>query len=320
MTFGNEEIDARDYVFDSGPDFVESTEIVDSPFAPTTNIVEVWHYTNASSLLSILKSQELWASNPRSLNDKSEFIYGLDILRSIWLNPAVKSGMDDRHVKFVNEVLEKGFFEEQLQLLYIFSASKKKDSLNQWMSYSNTDGFAIALDTTQKLVPLGETDIKSNRHNENQMFFSGWYEVLYGNKEIYHECRKLINFIANCVDLVQLTNHESKIYVARLACAGQFLRIKHEGFADEREVRFVSSNPKNSPLLFREANGRIIPFIKLVPAQPKISNHDQHALLPIVELQGGPSIDHNDLAWLRRLMDDSGFAPKTISKSNIPFA
>lgn len=43
----------------------------------------VWHYTNGYAFLSIIKSGNLWASSPESLNDASEMTHGLTLIREI---------------------------------------------------------------------------------------------------------------------------------------------------------------------------------------------------------------------------------------------
>ncbi len=39
----------------------------------------LWHYTDAGGLQGILRTETLWASDPRFLNDATEFNYGLEV-------------------------------------------------------------------------------------------------------------------------------------------------------------------------------------------------------------------------------------------------
>ncbi|MDP9416299.1 MAG: hypothetical protein M3P48_00305 [Actinomycetota bacterium] len=109
-----------------------------------------WHYTDASGLLGIIESDTLWASAPSSLNDTKEMIHGAEVISRVWqerreevINPCRT---------FVDYVLETDLLDEIQGNIFILSASRNGDLLNQWQHYAQGDGFAIGIDPTCPLV------------------------------------------------------------------------------------------------------------------------------------------------------------------------
>ncbi len=55
----------------------------------------LWHYTNLSSLLGIIESKELWATDLRYLNDRTEFAYGLEQVLNVLRDERLNDGKPD---------------------------------------------------------------------------------------------------------------------------------------------------------------------------------------------------------------------------------
>ncbi|HEV2566731.1 MAG TPA: DUF2971 domain-containing protein [Microvirga sp.] len=104
----------------------------------------VYHYTDIFAFSEIVRKGNIWASDYRTLNDKTELSFGLSIME---MSLAYRAEIPDLEEDLRSEVLE------ELALarrggglgLYVFSASfcKKGNVLSQWRAYGRQDGIAI---------------------------------------------------------------------------------------------------------------------------------------------------------------------------------
>jgi len=87
----------------------------------------VWHYTSWQSAEGILRSNELWATDYRFLNDLSECLHALEIAR----------GRFDVPFDYLNYRIDEILAErEKLEPAYVVSLSRAFDSLGQWRAYA----------------------------------------------------------------------------------------------------------------------------------------------------------------------------------------
>ena len=117
----------------------------------TTTRDIVWHYTSAEGLLGIVTSREVWASSPVAMNDSSEVEYGVNCLDEAWASvrgEAPGVGVTD----FLAEVMDHDFSTSVSEMGFAFCASRSRDMLSQWIQYAGPRGFAIGLDSSQKLA------------------------------------------------------------------------------------------------------------------------------------------------------------------------
>ena len=119
----------------------------------------IYHYTSAEGLLGIIRDQKSWCTHAYFLNDFEEIINGwelffqaLEIYKNNpkysefthFIEPHFKNWKElnfkERSYDIFNDIKMSNF------RTFIFSASYKKDDLNQWRSYTNgTNGFCIGL-------------------------------------------------------------------------------------------------------------------------------------------------------------------------------
>ena len=73
-----------------------------------------------------------------------------------------------------------GAFDVSTAPIYFVSATARPDALNQWQHYSGSQGFALALLTTDELAPVGVPD-QIDPMLELPPYWSppNWYDVLY---------------------------------------------------------------------------------------------------------------------------------------------
>ena len=116
------------------------------------------HYTSLSTLELILKSNEIWFSNPLYMNDHEEVRFGvLNGLKAVRESTEVRAALKtESRNRLLNLTLEDQFHKfdtEHLFNTYVFCASEHDPAntdgvLSQWRAYgANGNGAALVIDT-----------------------------------------------------------------------------------------------------------------------------------------------------------------------------
>ena len=259
---------------------------------------DCWHYTGASGLLGIIQRSELWASSASlALNDSSELVYGRELFASAWASMRAEYTPYERQLGDVSTAGP--LVEEQAANVFVLSASKSGDSLNQWMHYGSQQGYSIRFDPTVAL--------RGVVRDESNASAVTWREVIYDDQRQ----RRLVKQVVS--DLVTKRSRFAP-EVNQILIAATITQLKHPAFADEREVRATVTLSRHTSSSFREARGKIVPYVALAAKGAKGAS----ALLPIVEVRCGPGVDPRGALVLRRLLDSYGYNAVTISQSTIP--
>lgn len=103
----------------------------------------LYHYTSYTGLKGIIKSQELWLTDYRDLNDTSEIKNSLEqieeLIKNVTKSSYYKNIFWDEFFKLFKDVLNPDTYK-----IYICSFCKQKDYLPAWEKYGdNAAGFAI---------------------------------------------------------------------------------------------------------------------------------------------------------------------------------
>ena len=206
---------------------------------------ELFHYTDAAGLNGIIKTQTLWATHYKYLNDAEEVGHYFDdrlpnVLKGVTTNPngnntdeAIEHTITDWRTKLL-------VGDDPLAEPYITSFCTTDDEnvkehglLSQWRGYSQGGGYAIVFETSD-LMQLLEKENKK-----------GWGVMLAGNvmyssdnpKNIHNEFGEgelvIQGFYLNRDD----PDFQDNICFAIMQCA---CRYKHWGFEGEKEVRIVA--------------------------------------------------------------------------------
>ena len=102
----------------------------------------IYHYTNQTGLLGIVKTRELWASKIQCLNDTTEFRHGLNHIRYI-LKQREAEAADPIERNYIAAIWD---HVERWSMLNVFvvSFSGSPDLLSQWRAYSKNElGYAL---------------------------------------------------------------------------------------------------------------------------------------------------------------------------------
>ena len=289
-----------------------------APFALKTERPRVWHYTNADGLLGILNTKQIWASSPKALNDLEEIKFGMQRMWKAFGDFQTRNSIKIDNAKRMANILSVDFLTTQIDEIFIVSASSSNDSLNQWQHYSEVDGFAIELDTSIPMglrLKSGETVFSRNQEN---YFFPGWYDVVYEETEQNAIIDEMFKYLARMTDDPSYKDDYLLNLVARMIVMPQIARFKHNGFRDEREVRFLAGNVAGSPVEYRSSNGRVVPYINLVrhyePSGPSGNGLDF-----IKGIVCSPTTNQNDVQLVRDIIASFGLNNPTVTRSSIPF-
>lgn len=255
-----------------------TTDAVDPPDADAIELPDkpLWHYTDTDGLLGILghvdkKAEDgkpgsetytpvLWASAAQFLNDQRELTHGLNLVKD-YLDVLVHNG--DFADSPGAEAFFRGFcdtiaeitdqtYDEFIHCSTI-SFSLDPDLLSQWRAYGHgTSGFAIGFD------PAAFPRSSGTVHQGGL----GLHQVQYTSDT-------LENPLLAAVDLFidQTLNRPEKVKKSTLYGAVRRMSyiaasVKHKGFAEEQEWRYVDSGRDQLPH-FRSGALGLIPYRNL---------------------------------------------------------
>jgi hypothetical protein len=276
----------------------------------------LYHYTSQKGLFGILKTKKLWMTNIYYLNDSSELIYTIKLVRSELikrqklltgkgLRAIVKEDdLNIDEIKFrmydiINSVLD-DFLHKMIIENYVFSLSEKGNDLNQWRGYCPKEGgFCIEFDY-HKLLSI----IEKNKKNKIK-------ECIY-DKKIQNESVKLL--FDETLKLVESKEGDRLNKISNLilnTTVNMSSYFKDESFSDELETRIISSGSDDEKK-YLEGKSILIPYIEF-------SIEDNNGRLPISKIIVGPtqhqelsksSIDHLLHSWKYEI---------DVEQSNIPY-
>ncbi|MGW8194900.1 MAG: DUF2971 domain-containing protein [Desulforhopalus sp.] len=220
----------------------------------------LYHYTTLTGLRGIVGSQTLWASDIRYMNDSAELKHAADLIstevhKRIGEGSA-KADLLGQFVDWIAHRITNG------HLLFAASFRSHGNLLSQWRGYSE-HGKGVSLGFSADYI------LKCVRRQQFQI-----------GKCIYEPARQR-QLIGQVVDAVEaqvnevVKGGEGREHLARIYRTAfedmeiDLLRIaailKHPSFQEEEEWRIISpvfANDTASPILFREANAMLVPYIE----------------------------------------------------------
>jgi hypothetical protein len=249
----------------------------------------IYHYTTISGLLGIVSNSELWASDCRFLNDGSELSYANDIfwdeVKKLNLRPIGDCEGGGYRLPF--SVL-------RLFRMYITCFCTNGDQLSQWRGYGEDQGYSLGF-SSAKLIKQGLGTI---------------VPVQYGisNPSEYFK-EELKDAPTPTAHPGVYDYHASEWFLPRIA------RVKHPGFAEEKEWRLLKQLPEyevngpESDIRFRSSSMGPIPYLTLP--------FKKHCLREIVIGPGGKAESRESA--VRNLLDHYNFEKVRIRLSKIPY-
>ena len=197
------------------------------------------HYTSIKVLENILRSNEIWFSNPLFMNDMQELRFGLNAGRSLFSNAELlkKAGGSDSRAATLQHSFAHYFQEFDNQDAfdtYVFCLSEHEKAntdgvLSMWRGYGqHGNGVALVFDTgSLTWVPTSPLIVSKVSYASDEDRIS--------------ELNALLHHWAEIVSSVSLPYNKLYVaaYVAFAAIKTFALTAKHKGFAEEAEWRVI---------------------------------------------------------------------------------
>jgi hypothetical protein len=274
---------------------------------------QVWHYTDLAGLVGIVESDALWATSLASLNDTSELEYGLSIIRAVWAS-CVRTALPDRAVELIDLALRDVPTGVEPSKVFVFSASKDSDLLNQWAHYGGAGGFALGISTTRKFEVQGREPFEQV---ESLPILDGWRAVLYDRESQEEHARMLLqNALQRFNTSFSGQGFDDAAATERIMLNTHAAFWKHPAFFGEQEVRYVTALPLDSRPKFRVSGSRLIPYVVLVPREAD----EEPVPFLVNELRLGPGVDAQTEANTRSLLEANGRGTLDVWRSEVPYA
>jgi len=196
----------------------------------------LFHYTSIEGMEAILSSCRIWASDIHHMNDGSELLHALEIIRERLIFA------HDRHSDSETERLLQTLIDQVDYLsstpLYISCFSAKGDLLSQWRAYCPNEGG----------VSLG--------FDPQSLTFTDDLAIFQLSRCVYDQTRKreltdraIESFLIVSSASPNVTEEEKIIAFQSLALRFSPL-LKHSAFEDEREWRITSPHPMPEASVF----------------------------------------------------------------------
>lgn len=234
----------------------------------------LYHYTDLNAVHSILNTHKIRMTDIRFLNDKTEYLQGLEILKEA-SHDALKEKLhyDDDYLETLSEWFEEAFkelfdFENASEIFYVASFSLSSDTLSQWRSYGM---FAIEFDRermTTRVKEWASQERKEKKKPVNLEFIECYY--IFDANDALDKASDLLRtkVIAELYEWwipqspIEQNRHiyrDLREIISMLATT-----FKHGSFSEEEEVRLVISDKiVSEKISFRTKNNILIPYYEL---------------------------------------------------------
>lgn len=329
----------------------------DQPQHSTSDLV--WHYTDAAGLLSILRTDTVWATSSEFLNDRGEVQLGQQLAEERMQERARREpdSIYGRLGALLREDNKQGTRPERDgvgALFFVLSASSSSDSLAMWRNYGGAgESYAIGLDPAQPLRVLGEpADGGAALGAGGRLRRKPWRAVHYDRPSQLSLIDHVLDDRADTVEqlrqaagdvtgpgdvdnLRQLLPPDRRDDLERMFgdLEDVLLLIKHPGFVDEDEVRasYVlwlqgdrgrTMHALRNVVEYRASRYGLAPYLRLTGPgdDPQALLSARSCPLPIRAVTVSPSA-HGGAAEqsVRDLLAASGRAEVPVTRSGIPF-
>jgi hypothetical protein len=283
----------------------------------------LYHYTNQTGLLGIVKEKKIWATHYQYLNDTQEFLHAKGLIRAEIEKRYKSANSENRSVLEALRSAIDGWGKDNENWRvenrngYVASFSEDPDSLSQWRAYGGpTSGFALGFRCDQLVFPINFTMKKCIYAPNEQREFA---------EEIVRS--QLESALSEKVELG--SDGLGNVAAGMELCMKLDLLaliFKHEKFKCEEEWRIFSPSIDNksfsqmsekAELAFREGKSMLTPLLK-VPLK------DDKGRFPLDSVVVGPGPNNEQsLQSVRSLLlndeEDLSFAAMKSISSDIPY-
>jgi len=281
----------------------------------------LYHYTDLRGFNGVLTSGQIWFTDYRHLNDKTELMHGIALAETMLARRVKAGGVHAFLFGWIDDLLTKRNFGRAIAF-FIASFSRNRDDLHQWRAYAD-DGRGVAIGFSPKLFQPNEKKHVDPRRNT----FAG--PVRYVDAQTRARHAKGFDKASSILDAALRYAHrhlrDKKIgmeflnQLARSVVAAPLiwnaLTCKHAGYRHEAEVRLVilgQVSKFRGRLSKRFRNGKPVPYIPYDLALRERGT--------VAEIVLGPAAPRGTEAKIRRTLKSAGADyPVPIRRSRIPY-
>lgn len=245
----------------------------------------VYHYTSMHTLLKIVDSSAIWATNVRYLNDISEYQHFLSLINDLLMKelPSRPSATGMQEKEGLSNYLRDVERESFDFFPYVASFSLDGDSLTQWRSYCpQGNGVCIGFRTEALRITNAVPDANESPQRRQQPKLEPVLYLRSDDKEaierlfeeLKSEAREMgerdPRELYDQYGVRLLVRGVSYDYALWLTIRRQSSRIKHASFSSEREYRLVVTTSGLDPAIrYRSSRSTLVPYIPLRIPNPK---------------------------------------------------
>lgn len=271
---------------------------------PDGPLPTLFHYTSAEAIRKILTSKSLWATHAQFLSDRTEFRYGIRLVRKL----LSVVGRKDSFLCLVMELLETWLGDPDSEPYIVSFSSDGGNRLSQRMIYGDRgEGFSTGFEY-EKL-----------RHQFREIVVARVLPVTYDPKvhkqilatEINGHWRVRERAVSKWPTLQKRIDQYCQINLVSLLVT-ECTAFKHPGFKEEQEFRLIARRKQGRPKPeFRAGRFGITPYLDL-----KSPNGQK---LPVVKITQGPTADRESAQkGIEMLLADLGYEGVAVEVSDIP--
>jgi hypothetical protein len=273
----------------------------------TTLPSKLYHYTSTEAFRCIVEYKKLWATDAFYMNDNQEILHALTLCQTRCEFKAKETS--DRELDFLNRLHRELHFQKTNQThIFTVSFSESRDQLSQWRAYTRNGGYALSF----------KGSVLSHVAKDQGYLIA---------KCIYEEEQKLELIDEFLSDRTKESVTKQDIDLLAVIAANDFLVIaammKHQGFAEEREWRLISTSSRDdtSHVKYRSVARYLIPYLEVSISPDVIPQIDgRRKFIGIDEILVGPAPEP-ELSWrsCMQLLYDRDIHFEQITPSGTPY-
>jgi hypothetical protein len=288
---------------------------------------KLYHYTSVAGVVGIIRSNHLWGTEAKALNDSTELTYGAGLLAN---ELYALSRVSEPDVGKLLALLS-SFYKEHGEVYrdffktYVVSFTEEPDLLSQWRAYadqargcciefdfSDSRLFTVVSENTPWAIEI--LPVVYEEGVQRSLIQSGIERLL----KYLDSTDWPIKRLANCSESERWTILGPLIH----AFEPFVTAFKHHAFAEEKERRAVCSCARNlvtSRERSREIGSGPVCYMECIFLQEDDKDLWQRSILPITGIKFGPLAEDWSRKALLVLIQEQGYKAQVhFSQSNIP--
>lgn len=180
---------------------------------------KVYHYTNSNELENILKNKALWVSKSDFLNDKTEYIYAINLINKLY---------DSSKYKYIDKAMLvriKKKIKTYLSRSYILSTSQNGDSISLWSNYSECEGYNIGFNLNKIYDKLssGKNHVTGNKVFDDGSIkkyevkeFDQYKSIAMSAEKVIYDYKIQRNVIIDILNFLEYITNTYYLYAAEI--------------------------------------------------------------------------------------------------------